>query len=241
LAQGKRLVEKNINPFKKVSFFSNSFMPTGAMQSGYTTEYLELATDGDYSFVQYWGGVAGAEAAIAEAINYAGALYINQLGIDIRWVFGNSWTYQDPYPEGHVNTLLDAFAQYWEANFPRQLVDYKRDSAHLFTNKSIFGGSGAGFIGTVCNIPSAAYSMSRYNTTFFAQKNLFAHEVGHTLGGTHPEELTPIPPGCGTSGESLMNGSVPSYANPLFCEFSRGQIRSLVDSTSCTNTPPRTF
>ena len=160
-----------------------------------TTYTVEVATEADYEYVQYWGGSAeAANREIRTILNRVEGVYETELKLKLEIVYQHAWTRSsDPYSGTDGGKLLEQFAEYWEANFFSE--DY--DVAHLWTGRETLTAEdedtgeeepigGIAWQGTVCYYHPWAYSLStRYTQTykFFAA----AHEIGHNVGAGHPK------------------------------------------------------
>jgi len=185
---------------------------------------LEVATEADRDFVQQpitgSGDPAKANAHILSVMNQVDAVYRRDLNLRVVVTFQHAWmpAAADPYAGLHGGDLLNAFANYWNVNFPVSNRAYHRDAGHLFTTKG--GSVGSAISSTICRGTAAAYSFT--STLNPAKWVVTAHELGHNLGADH------------SPGDSIMGPLFNSYATE-FSQFSIDQITSYINTygTSC--------
>lgn len=184
-----------------------------------TCRILEIATDSDYEFTVNNGG--NPNSTILGILNTVDAVYQSDLNIKIVVVHQNFYsTSSDPYNSTDAFVQRTEFANNWNSNF----TSVARDVAHLFTGKSMGGVLGIAYIGTVCSNPSEAYSIT-VDDVFEAYTT--AHELGHNLGGTHPD---PGSADCFPNRTVMCQGS--NLATFNFSLASRNQINGYVGSNS---------
>ncbi|MEM9411288.1 MAG: M12 family metallo-peptidase, partial [Planctomycetota bacterium] len=89
----------------------------------------------------------------------------------------------DPYTSSDAFTLLSQFRNEWLNNQGA----IQRDVAHLFTGKSIQGGTIgiAWTIGGICTTSGYCLSESDFNNALVCATDLTAHELGHLWNGSH--------------------------------------------------------
>jgi len=180
--------------------------------------YLEISTDADYSYYKFYKEDTFAQ--IQAILNAAEAIYTAQLGIRFDLKSQNMFSSStQPYTSKSPTTLLDQFRTYSESH--HQLAS--ADVYHLFTGKDLDGGTiGLSYVGPACRDKSFAYGLTQ-RVSSSIQALVTAHEIGHSLGATHPEDTLDNP------ANSLMTGIV-EPANTSFSDFSLGQIISQVDT-----------
>ena len=84
-----------------------------------TTYTVEVATEADYEYVQYWGGSEeAANREIRAILNQVEGVYETELKLKLEIVYQHAWTHSsDPYSGTDGGKLLEQFAEYWNANF----------------------------------------------------------------------------------------------------------------------------
>ncbi len=189
---------------------------------------IEIATEADFEYVSGLGGANQANKEILSILNMVEGIYERELNLTIEVVYQHTWSTPDGFTGTNLNTLLDSFKNYWNANFPTAVIN--RDVAHLFTGKASVGYQGLAYIGMVCTNPSFAYGFSAAVDWAPGKFLLTAHEIAHNLGGNHAEAAE----GCG---KTLMN-FVLSYSTALsFCPYSRAEINNFVSSNNSCLSP----
>lgn len=185
---------------------------------------IEIATEADYEYVSGFNGSADANNEILNVMNLVDGVYENDLGISFTVVYQHTWnTPSDPFTTTNPASLLTEFQTYWNNN----LTSVNRDVAHLWTGKILDGNIiGTAFLNSICRTPARAYGLSvrAYDVD---TKLVAAHELGHNLGATHPDEETPPVNECANS----IMGSHLGYSRS-FCQFSLNQITSYVNSNA---------
>lgn len=158
----------------------------------------ELACDADVQYFNDYGSVAAVESRINTIINTVNQQYENEVGIrhEITDILVRT-AEPDPYTSSDASTLLCQFITEWTNN--QQGV--QRDVAHLFTGRSISGGT----IGIAADIGqtgicvtqgscsggqfgtqgSYCLAESDFNNNFSCATDLTAHELGHLWGAFH--------------------------------------------------------
>lgn len=201
---------------------------------------LKVATEADKEFVLEQvtgnGDPVTANAHILSVMNQVDAVFEQQLNIKIVITFQHAWMSNtiDPY-EGITNSgqMVVAFADYWNNNFPSSNPLYRRNVAHLFTQKPTPKVDGYAY-GIVCG-SLVPYSFT--STRVFWKWIVTAHELGHNLHANHTDQPPPAPPDCvNTIMQPPLNGGI-----NRFCSLSITQITSYLDNSgSCLEFEPST-
>lgn len=207
-----------------------------------TTYTVEVATEADYEYVQYWGSATAANREIRSILNYVEGIYEQELKLKLEIVYQHAWTRSyDPYSGTDGDKLLEQFREHWNANFASE--DY--DLAHLWTGRETVKSEnedgeeidvgGQAFLATVCGSPYrygsySGYAYSKRYTTPY-KFTVAAHEIGHNFDAVHPNEEDPPVASC--AGTIMWTGE--RREEPLtFCQFSRNEIRDHVSTyNSC--------
>ncbi len=182
---------------------------------------VEISTDGDFEYYAKYGKDSFAE--IEATIHTASQLFMRQMGVVLRVKEQHLFTTDNgPFFSTDPFTLLTQFQTY--TNTHRQLGS--SDLYHLFTGKALEDNVvGFSYVGQTCvNSGRYAYGITqRYILPI--QALITAHEIGHSLGADHPEEVI----SGGGLPNSLMTGIV-HPGNSILSEFSVEQIASYIDS-----------
>ncbi len=159
-----------------------------------TTYKVEVATEADYEFVQYWGSAEAANREIRSVLNQVERVYEQELKLKLEIVYQHAWTRRnDPYTETDASDLLDQFTEHWNDNFFAE--DY--DLAHLWTDRDELQNEdgeeigGIAWLGPVCRSRSHSYGISRRTSRRPGKFITTAHEIGHNFGSVHPDEEAP--------------------------------------------------
>ena len=214
-----------------------------------TTYTVEIATEADYEYVQYWGSAATANQEIESILNRVEGVYEQELNLKLEIVFQNTWNSRnDPYSGTDGEKLLDQFREYWNDNFYAEGYDL----AHLWTGRETLTRKdedgedidigGLAWTGVVCRQyrgGSASYGFSK-RTSFSPFKFITpAHEIGHNLGAVHPDEEEPPIAICE---DTIMQGKSKPGKRLTFCQFSRNEIRDHVSTyNSCLEAETETI
>ena len=196
----------------------------------------ELATEADYEYVSFFGSSAAANAEILSIMNQVDGLYRQELGITFSVSYQHTWaTSDDPYSATAADQILYEFTNYWNAN----LASQPRDLAHMWTNRTMQDNiAGIAWLGTVCADVSHSYGVS-LRISDGIKYAVTAHEIGHNLGATHPDDQNPPVSACSNT---IMNSIVGNSFD--FCQFSLDEINNYVNGHSfCLTTvaPPAYF
>src|SRR5262249_49274352 len=92
---------------------------------------------------------------------------------------------------------------------------------------------GTAYIEALCRFTGngrAAYGLSR-SVSGVQQIAITAHEIGHNLGASHPNQQVPLPTGCNNT---IMSSSVGTTPQLDFCQYSVNEIANyLAGSINC--------
>src|SRR3989441_4232860 len=192
---------------------------------------LRIATEADNEYVVSKGGAAAADQAILGLMNQVEGLYEIELGLTIKVVYQSAWsTTNDPYSSTNPSALLGELTDYWNSN--RGSV--ARDVVHMWTGKDLDNATiGTAYLEALCRFAGngrAAYGLSK-GVTGAQQIAITAHEIGHNLGATHPNQQVPPVAECNNT---VMTSSVSTNPQLNFCSYSRDEIaRYLTANASC--------
>ena len=151
--------------------------------------YLEISTDADYEYYRIYRSETA--ATIQSILNTAEAIYTSQLGIRFDLIRQHAFQNGDTQPLTSADSL-SLLNQFRDTRNERNHLG-QADVFQLFTGKNLFGSIiGLSYVGPVCQDPSYSVSLvMRVSNSI--QALVSAHELGHTLGATHPEDTLPSP------------------------------------------------
>ena len=191
---------------------------------------LRVATEADNEYVLLNGGSAvAADQAILSALNQVEGLFEIELGLTIRVVYQSAWsTANDPYSSTNPSELLGELTNQWNAN--RGSV--ARDVVHMWTGKQLDNATiGTAYLEALCRFAGsgrAAYGLSK-GVPGAQQIAITAHEIGHNLGATHPNQQEPPVAECDNT---VMSSSVSANPELTFCQYSRDQVGTYLGSSA---------
>ena len=203
--------------------------PTPALRP--PLESLQVATEADYEYVLSRGDSARAAQEILSIMNQVEGVYESQLGLTLKISYQSTWnTSNQPYTSINPSALLSELANYWNAN--RGTV--ARDVVHMWTGKELENATiGTAYLEALCRFTGngrAAYGLSK-GVSGIQQVAITAHEIGHNLGATHPNQQLPQPAGCDNT---IMSSSVSTTPHLDFCTYSANEITNyLAGSVNC--------
>lgn len=140
---------------------------------------IPVAVEGDFEWYQTYGGNSWSQ--IYYVMNVVDGIYQNQFNLRVTIPYINVYTTNtDPYNATDSEGLLTEFRNHWQNN----LSGVSRTLAHLFTGKTIDGGSGFGvaWLSVACNNSSNSYGLTASQAP---QVKTTPHEIGHNLSATH--------------------------------------------------------
>jgi len=159
--------------------------PPGPVPFVTNLKLTEIALDSDVEFYQLNGSNETSTLLDMENVmNGVETIFENDVLITYEITTAIVRTAEpDPYSTSDPTSLLNVFANYWNANY----TQVRRDVAHLFTGKNLTGGIiGIARLASICTI-SEAYSLvqSRYSPVYADRVGLSAHEIGHNWSAIH--------------------------------------------------------
>lgn len=176
---------------------------------------LEIATDADYEWYQSYG--SNSNSSILSTLNTLDGVYNSAFNLRILVVFQNVYTSSsDPYSSTDDLGLIEEFRNYWNTN--RGAVE--RDLAHLFSGKYIEDDDGEqvfglAFMSVLCDSPANSYGYTLDRISYFETT---AHEIGHNLGGDHPDFNGP---------QCFPNKTLMCQGTPKLMSFSSASITEI--------------
>jgi hypothetical protein len=192
---------------------------------------LQVATEADFEYVQSKGGSAAVAQEILSIMNQVEGLYESQLGLTLKVSYQSTWnTVNQPYTATNPSALLGELANHWNLN--RGSV--ARDIVHMWTAKDLENATiGTAYLEALCRFTGngrAAYGLSK-SVSGVQQIAITAHEIGHNLGASHPNQQVPQPMGCDNT---VMSSSVSTNPQLNFCPYSANEITNyLAGSINC--------
>ncbi|MFT4542853.1 MAG: hypothetical protein ACI841_004374 [Planctomycetota bacterium] len=201
---------------------NQDFGSFGAPSTHGILNVAELACDTDFEYFQDYGSSTAVQNRINTVINAMNSQYETEVDIthEIGTIIVRSSS-NDPYSSNDAGTLLNQFRSEWVNN----QGGVSRDIAHMFTGRSINGGTiGIAWLGVICN-SNFGYGLveSDFTGNFSCTTDLSAHELGHNWNAGH----------CSCS-SNTMNPFI-TCAN-TFTTGSRNSIISHRNSRSCLST-----
>lgn len=179
---------------------------------------IELGLVYDKKYYDNYGG--DTQLKILSIITSVDALYRAQLNIQIkpRFLITTPIVLTSTTP---VEFLLELRDKHLD-------LASKADVVHLFTGSTDFNSLlGLTFVGATCQGDLFNYGFSA-RTISSLETIVTAHELGHSIGATHPEDSLVNPP------DSLMTGVVSTATN--FSDFSKNEINTLLPGDGCLTT-----
>ncbi|RKT00925.1 GEVED domain-containing protein [Chryseobacterium defluvii] len=253
-------LEKLYQNGKSFANQSNNFAKNSDKK--YRTMRLAMSVTGEYT--QYFGGVAGALAAINATLTRVNGVFEKDFALHLNLQNYPALIYTDPAtdpysPAAQMNNWNVQLQQTLTAN----VGNANYDIGHLFGASG--GGGNAGCIGCVCVNPTSSTSQQKgsgYTSPAdgIPQGDNFdidyvAHEMGHQLGGNHTFSHAlegsgvNVEPGSGSTimgyaGITGPNTDVQPHSDPYFHNVSIKQVQTNLINKTCdietaiTNNPP---
>jgi hypothetical protein len=217
----------------RVEKATSEVAPETAEAAQRTERLIRIATEADSEFVTRLGGAFNAREEILSVLNQVEGVYSAELGLTFLVVFQNVWTTQaDPYIATDPSVMRLEFEGAWSALF----AGVARDVAHMWTGKTMDGNAaGIARVGSMCRsyYPAGAFGITEMNPAI-ARFIIPAHEIGHNLGATHPNQWWP-----GLCANTIMESNIGSSPQLTFCQESRREIAThLAFSVGCMASVP---
>lgn len=200
-----------------------------AASSSADPRMLEVSVVTDWETVSYYTSIDEIESRVSSAFGHANSIFLNQLNIDIKVTHVDiPATEAEDTLEDHLHAgpLTESLIAYRNEN-PNHT---NADVTVLLTKRNINIGRNiigfAGRIGSVCTDLSTVIVQLTDNGLDYIT---VAHELAHTLGGTHDGD-----PPCENepSFGYLMSSSIPN-ATQFFSQCSIETINSKLDTYGC--------
>lgn len=190
----------------------------------------DIALEADVEFYQLNGSnVTSTQNDITSVMNQVEFIYNRDCDIQYN-ITTILVTTTGVYSSSNASTLLSQFRARWNSVH----AGIPRDTAHLFTGRSIIGGTiGVAYLGTICVLSqSYGLSQSRYTGNFNLRVSLTAHELGHAWSAYHCNSSNPCYIMCSSNGG--CNGVT------LFSPVAINQITSFAATRTCLSIIPLT-
>lgn len=189
---------------------------------------VEMATESDFEYTSALGGTTNANNDIISIMNQIQGIYERDIGLTFTITFQHTWTTADPFGGADAVAILNAFTNYWNANFAAT----QRDVAHLWSGKNLNGPNGLAWTGVVCLDGAHSYGISDRETIAPFRVTIPAHEIGHNFNASHCDAQA----GCTNT---IMVATQNQSNTSTFCAFSVNEITNFVNAnSSClTNAP----
>ena len=159
-------------------------VPNLGPQEGGSLSICEVGVDADFEYFSDYGSVQATMDRMELVLSMVNQQYNSEVGISHTIsgavVRSNS---NDPYTSSNAETLLGQFQNEWLNN----QGGIQRDIAHLFTGKSINGGTiGIAYLGAICDTQMGfGLAESDFNNNLGCAVDLSAHELGHNWDADH--------------------------------------------------------
>jgi subtilisin-like proprotein convertase family protein len=243
-------VDQQINQ----DLLNNPMTTNRSNNQSYKTMRLALSCTGEYG--AYFGGVAGALAAMNNTMTRVNgvfekdmALHLNMIANNTAVIYTNAAT--DPYS---ASSGMDNWNAELQANLTAVLTDDAYDIGHLFGKTG--GGGNAGCIGCVCDSGKGSGYTSPADgipsgDTF--DIDYVVHEMGHQLGANHTFSHNVegsgvnVEPGSGSTimgYAGITSYDVQAHSDAYFTYRSILQVQTNLAGKTCpvsvaiANTPP---
>jgi len=193
---------------------------------------LRIATEADNEYVLATFGPEKTGGKILSILNQVEGIYEFDLGLTFRVVYQSFWnTPDDPFSATSPSESLGELANYWNSN--RGSV--ARDVVHMWTGKQLDNQTlGTAYLEALCRFTGngrAAYGLSKFIADDSQQVAVTAHEIGHNLGATHPNQQVPPVTDCA---DTVMNSTITAGTRLSFCQYSGDEVaRYLSTNADC--------
>lgn len=219
----------NLNKACGTEFYSTQRLAKPQVRTLYSPKrVLQISTDADVEYFARFG--LKTFNKIRGIINAVNVLFLDQLGIELEIAEQHSFvSHSSALSSSSAASLLGGFRTYTLTNFHLGLPDI----FHLFSGKKLKGSIiGLSYVGMTCKDLSTSFGLTQHVNPSI-QVLVTAHEVGHILGATHPEDTLHAPE------PSLMTGVV-KESHDRFSEFSLNEIAaSLAEGPDCFSATPQ--
>src|SRR5581483_6233060 len=152
-------------------------------------------------------------------LNPIQGIYERDIALTFTITFQHTWTTADPFGGADAVAILNAFTNYWNANFAAT----QRDVAHLWSGKNLNGPNGLAWTGVVCLDGAHSYGISDRETIAPFRVTIPAHEIGHNFNASHCDAQA----GCTNT---IMVATQNQSNTSTFCAFSVNEITNFVNA-----------
>ncbi len=183
----------------------------------------EIGCDADYEMYQKNGSnTTNTQNDVTNVMNNVDVIYQRDVQIEYLITAIVVRTAR-VYTSSDASTLLNQFRSRWNSAHG----NIRRDTAHLFTGKSMIGSViGLAWLRVICNLSQAyGLSESRFTNGMTSRTGLTAHELGHNWGSGHCSggSCYIMCPGLGGCGRNLTRfgsasiGAILNHKNSRTC------------------------
>ncbi|XP_070787369.1 disintegrin and metalloproteinase domain-containing protein 20-like [Pituophis catenifer annectens] len=149
------------------------------------TRYVKVAIVIDHErYLQFHRNESFITMRVLDIVHAANSFY-NPLSVHLSITGLMIWSQNNPINITSVASSTLSLFNIWRRNHLLKIL--KNDVAHLFAYKHFGKIVGLAYVGTICSSHWASAIESYRTSSLFLFSEVFAHELGHTLGMEHDE------------------------------------------------------